>query len=310
MLRQHAHDLGGVPPAPEDEALVAFPLRQRPHPHGDLGDDSEHPLATDGQRPQVRSGRRGRCHAETPRPRGRRQPDSLHHVFEPAVSRRRLPRRTRRGEAPERGPLERLRHVAQGETVRGEETLRVGASDPGLEHGQPRGRIDGDEPVEPCEIHHDHRGLVPSQRGHPTDDGRASAERHHPDVVGHARVHHPLHLVGVTGQHHGVGHGEAVGMAAAQQVEIGHATRPAESLPLVLQHVFGTDRLDEGGASRVRQPRRRNGVGGLGRDGGGGRQRSDAVGEPPHRVGRQRGGLPRLRGPGGAKSMVDDVVHG
>ncbi len=272
-------------PAPEDEPLVAFPLRQRPHTHGHLGDDAERALAADGQRAQVRPGRRGRRHAESPRPRRGRQAHALHHVLEPAVSRRRLPRRTRRGEPAQCGALERLRHVAQREAVRGEQVLRVRAPDPGLEHGQPGRPVDGDEPVEPFEVQRDDGGLVAPQRGDPTDDGRAAAERHHSDVVGHARVHHPLHLVRIARHHHGVRHGEPARVSAAQEVEVGHPARTTESFALAVQHVPGTDRLDEGGAGHRRQPGRRHDEGRGGCGGSGGRERSDAAGEPAHRMG-------------------------
>jgi len=265
-LRQFTHGGGARLPAVEHETLVAAHGRQLPHPHGDLGDHTERALAADDQLPQVGPGGGRGCDTEPPLAARRRDPHALDHVLEPSVARRRLSGRAGGGETADRGAFERLRHVTQREPVRGEQSLRLRRHDPGLEDGEPRHGVHRHELVEPHEVQHHDRGLVATQSGDATDDGRAAAERHQPDALGRAHLDDLLHLGRVRGHHDRVRHGDLTGSPVPQQVQIGQSACAAEPVVAAGQHVRLPDHLGQRLVRLLGQRGLRHGEGGVRRD--------------------------------------------
>ena len=118
----------------EAPALVHPPRGRPPDPQPQRGDHAERALGAQDELPQVGPGRRLRRAAQVRgSPAGVATVSPDHHVVEPAVPRRGLAAGPGRGEPAERGVLERLREVAQGQPVPVEQPLGLGRAQPGLD---------------------------------------------------------------------------------------------------------------------------------------------------------------------------------
>src|SRR5208283_3545494 len=83
-------------------------------------------------------------------------PQPANHVVEPAVARRVLPRRSRRGIAADGGVFKALREMPEREAVFAEQTFGVRSGDAGAEHGLAGHLVEGYELVEAAQIKRHH----------------------------------------------------------------------------------------------------------------------------------------------------------
>nr|BFE81428.1 hypothetical protein GCM10020093_040290 [Planobispora longispora] len=243
----------------EPPALVDPHGRGPAHPEPERGDHPEGALGAEDHLAQVGPGgglgraaevegaaRGGHGHADD-------------HVVEAAVPGRGLATGAGRGEAAQRGVLERLREVPQGELVGGQQFLGLRPAQTRLQLRDHRLGVHRDEPVEPGQVEGDDPGMPLTRRRQSADDRGAPAERDHRDPVRGADPQQLQHLVVRAGQQHGVGGVGAVPGAHAHQVGGGLAPGVADAGLVAGADVPGAEdglqlREDGGGERRGGQP--------------------------------------------------------
>ena len=134
-LHDGAQRVGAGGEVGERPRLVAGGLRHRVYPNAHAGDDPEHALRADHQLAQVRACRRLRRTAEIEHARRRDRAQAADHVVEPAVTRRVLAGRPRRGEPADGRELEALREVAEREAALAEQPFGVRPGEAGAQFG-------------------------------------------------------------------------------------------------------------------------------------------------------------------------------
>ncbi|MCO4697047.1 hypothetical protein LRR80_03111 [Streptomyces sp. RO-S4] len=177
---------------------------------------------------QVGSGGRAGGAAGVEGALGGGQGEGQHHLVEAAVAGGGLAAGAGGGEAADGGPLVGLREVAEGEAVFGEQRLRLGAPQAGLQGGGAGDRVEVEQPVHAAQVEGDERAV--RLRGEAADDGGAAAERHGGQAVLGAQAEHGQHLLVRGGQQDGGGQGGGeVAAADAQQVGCGLAAGVADA---------------------------------------------------------------------------------
>ena len=213
--------------ARERPALVAALPRRDPHAQRDLGDHAQHPLGAHEQLPQRGPSGRGGLGAGADLAGRRQAAKALHELVDPPVAGGRLSGGPRRHPAADGRELERLREVAERQTVRGQLRLRLGPEQPGLERGGQRRAVDVSDPVEAAQVQRDGGREAVSERLHPADDARAAAEGHERHLLLRAGGQHGAQRVGRGWAGHRVGGARGVARAHAHEVGITAADRVA-----------------------------------------------------------------------------------
>ena len=213
--------------------------------HGDSGDDTEGALGAHHHLAQVGTGGVGRRVAQHELALGSRDPEADHERVEPAVARGGLARGTRHREAADRGVLEGLREVAQGQAVLGKQRLGLRATQTRLEGGGHRVGVDREQPVEADQVEGDHAGEVAAPSDQAADDRGAAAEGDQRDAVGHAPLDQCGHLVVRARAYDGVGGVRAVAGTKPEQVGGGLAAGAVQPSLVVGEHVLRADDLLE-----------------------------------------------------------------
>ena len=147
-LRELAHRRRTGREAVEAHARRRPPAWARLQPDPRLGDHAQDSLGAEERSIGARSGTRSRQAPALPLPCRCDRPHRLDQVVDVRQTRCEVPARARRDPAAERGELERLREVAQGEPVRAELVLEHRPGCAGLDAGRARDGIDVEHAVE------------------------------------------------------------------------------------------------------------------------------------------------------------------
>ncbi|SFR28959.1 hypothetical protein SAMN04488564_11667 [Lentzea waywayandensis] len=299
-LGQRPHERDTGLPAVDDETLVSGRGRLGPNPNRNLGDNPEKPFTTKHQLLQVRTGSRSGSGPSNPLTHRRGHTNRLDHVLKSPIPGRRLPSRSSSSKPTNSGPLKRLRHMPEREPVLPQQPLSLRPGDPGLQHGNPRNRINGNKRPKPGQVQRNDSRLGPAQSLDPTDHGRATTKRHHGDVVLDTDPQHLKDFLRRSRLHNSVRHSQLPVPTTTQQVQV----RQPTSTPKPIRRIQ-RDRADSLQRRKrvLGQLRRRHRNRHL-------RQRlpqPNALTEPSQRMRRQRHGFGGPSSPGHCYSVTHDV---